>query len=150
MLWLLQLLHMNTCPVHGPMSHATWETRGHKKGPSPWGRLRSIWIKWTMEINSHFFFLPLLYHIPSPFLFCLLGLLRGVAYIRHCLKTVLTQKTNPQIYHRFFKVIFIYLPVLGPSCGLWDLVTWPGSEPRTPAMRAVSLSLWITREAPVP
>jgi len=36
------------------------------------------------------------------------------------------------------------------SCGMWDLVPWPGIKPRTPAMGAESLSHWTTREVPLP
>ena len=34
------------------------------------------------------------------------------------------------------------------SCGLWDLVLWPGIEPRAPAFGVQSLSQWTTREVP--
>ena len=41
------------------------------------------------------------------------------------------------------------------SCGLqtlrgstWDLVSWPGMEPGSPALRAWSLPHWTTREVP--
>ena len=37
----------------------------------------------------------------------------------------------------------------GFSCGMWDLVPWPGVEPKPPASRVQSLSHWTTREAPV-
>ena len=30
------------------------------------------------------------------------------------------------------------------SCGMWDLVPWPGIEPRPPALGAQSLSHWTT------
>ena len=65
--------------------------------------------------------------------------------------------------YSFLKKIFIYLAELGLSrvrgifgCGLgplsysmWDLVPWPGIEPRSPALGAWSLSHWTTREVPV-
>ena len=44
--------------------------------------------------------------------------------------------------------IFIYLAVLGLSCSMWDLVPWPGMEPKPPALGAQSLSYWTTREVP--
>ena len=34
------------------------------------------------------------------------------------------------------------------SCGMWDLVLWPGIKPGPPAFRAWSLSHWTTREVP--
>ena len=35
-------------------------------------------------------------------------------------------------------------------CGVWDLVPWPGIEPRPPALGAWSLSRCTTREVPGP
>ena len=35
------------------------------------------------------------------------------------------------------------------SCSLWDLVPWPGIEPRPSALGMRSLSHWTTREVPV-
>ena len=32
------------------------------------------------------------------------------------------------------------------SCGMWDLVPWPGREPRPPALEAWSLNHWAARE----
>ena len=56
-------------------------------------------------------------------------------------------------FYLFF--IFIYLAVLDLSCsilslhcGMWDLVPWPGIEPRPPALGAPSLIHWTTREIP--
>ena len=34
------------------------------------------------------------------------------------------------------------------SCGIWDLVVRPGTEPRPPALGVKSLSHWITMELP--
>ena len=34
------------------------------------------------------------------------------------------------------------------SCGMWDLIPWPGSEPRPPESEAQSLNHWTTREVP--
>ena len=34
------------------------------------------------------------------------------------------------------------------SCSMWDLVPWPGIEPRPPALWAWSLSHWTIREVP--
>ena len=47
-----------------------------------------------------------------------------------------------------FKYLFIYLAGLSLSCGIWDLVSWPGMEPRPPTFRAWSLSLKTAREVP--
>ena len=35
------------------------------------------------------------------------------------------------------------------SCGMWDLVPWPGVEPRPPIWGELSLSHWTTREVPM-
>ena len=35
-------------------------------------------------------------------------------------------------------------------CGIWDLVPWPGIEPKLPALGVQSLSHWTTRETPLP
>ena len=35
------------------------------------------------------------------------------------------------------------------SCGRWEVVPWPGSRPRPPALAMQSLSHWTTREVPV-
>ena len=47
-----------------------------------------------------------------------------------------------------FKKIFtfIYLAAPGLSCNKWDLVSWPETKPRPPALGAWSLSHWTTRE----
>ena len=34
------------------------------------------------------------------------------------------------------------------SCGMWDLVPWPGIKPRPPALGGQSLGHWTTREGP--
>ena len=40
------------------------------------------------------------------------------------------------------------MTTLGFSCGMWDLVPWPGIEPRPCALEAWSLSHWTAREIP--
>ena len=58
------------------------------------------------------------------------------------------------IYFLFLKYLFIWLcHVLVAahgifSCGMWDLVPWPGIEPWAPALGAWSLSHWTTRDVP--
>ena len=48
---------------------------------------------------------------------------------------------------QFFKInYFIYLAVLGLSCGMWDLVPWPGIKPEPPALGVWSLSHRTIRE----
>ena len=42
----------------------------------------------------------------------------------------------------FFFLIFIYLAALGLSCGMWDLVPWPGIEPGPTVLGEWSLSYW--------
>ena len=49
----------------------------------------------------------------------------------------------------FFKIFLsIYLAVLGLSCSKWDLVPWPGIEPRPPELGVGSLNHWAAREVP--
>ena len=57
----------------------------------------------------------------------------------------------------FFFLIIIYFAVLSLRsgmlslrCSMWDLVPWPGIEPRCPALGAQSLIHWTTREIPSP
>ena len=51
-------------------------------------------------------------------------------------------KVEPQCFN-------IYLAMSGLSCGMWDLVPWPGIKPiKNPALRAWSLCHWTTREVP--
>ena len=38
----------------------------------------------------------------------------------------------------------------GFSCGMQDLVPWPGIKPGPPALGAQSLNFWTTREVPCP
>ena len=45
----------------------------------------------------------------------------------------------------FLKIV-IYLAALSLSCGTWDLVSWPGTEPGPPALGVWSFSHWSTRE----
>ena len=40
-----------------------------------------------------------------------------------------------------FLKIFIYWAVLGLSCGMWDLVSQPGTEPEPPALGCGVLAL---------
>ena len=45
-----------------------------------------------------------------------------------------------------FAYLFVYLAVTGLSCGMWDLVPWPGMELWVPYFG--SLSHWTTRRVP--
>ena len=47
----------------------------------------------------------------------------------------------------FFK-LFIYLNASGLRWSMWDLVPWPGTEPKASELGAQSLSHWTTREVP--
>ena len=46
------------------------------------------------------------------------------------------------------KFFFYYFTMPGLSCSMWDLVLWPGIEPRLPVLGVWSFSHWITREVP--
>ena len=53
----------------------------------------------------------------------------------------LTESNNPHVSFLFICFyLFIYLAAPGLSCCMWDLVPWPGNEPRPPAFGAWSLS----------
>ena len=41
----------------------------------------------------------------------------------------------------WFPIIIIYLALPGLNCSMWELVPWPGIEPRTSELRAWSLPL---------
>ena len=50
--------------------------------------------------------------------------------------------------HSFvLKHLFIYLAMPSLRCGMWDLVPWPGIEPRSLAFSAWTLSHWTTRKS---
>ena len=63
-------------------------------------------------------------------------------------------QTRRRYWLRIFflvKVFIVYLFILagpGLSCGTWDLLPWPGMEPRPPALGAQSLIHWTSREVP--
>ena len=46
-----------------------------------------------------------------------------------------------------FLTKFIYLAVLCLSCSIWDLVPWPGTEPRLHALVAHGLKHWTTAKS---
>ena len=50
----------------------------------------------------------------------------------------------------FFKCLFIYLAVPGPSCSTWDPVPWPDIERGPPVLGAWSPSPWTSWEVPRP
>ena len=59
-----------------------------------------------------------------------------------------------KIFYIILKFLFIWLHrvlivthgIFGLHCSMWDLVPWPGMEPKPPALGARSLSHWITRK----
>ena len=53
------------------------------------------------------------------------------------------QDRRGRVYHFIFN---IFLTVPGLSCGMQDLVLWPGMEPGSPALGEQILSRWTTRE----
>ena len=44
--------------------------------------------------------------------------------------------------------LFFFLTVPSLSCCMWDLVPWPGTEPRPPALGAQRVNHWTTSEVP--
>ena len=56
----------------------------------------------------------------------------------------------PGPHSLFFNIyLLIYLAAVSLSCGMWDLVLWPGIKPRAPTLRTQSLSQCTTREVPL-
>ena len=47
------------------------------------------------------------------------------------------------------RIFDFHCGMLTLSCGMWNLVFWPGIEPGPPALGARSLSHWTTREVAV-
>ena len=63
------------------------------------------------------------------------------------------QSQNPSRFGGFcfcLTFIFIYLATPGLSCGMQDLVPWPGVEPWLPVLGHGALSHWSTREVSRP
>ena len=54
-----------------------------------------------------------------------------------------------KIFISLKKKFSIYLAVLGFSCDMWDLVSWPGIKPRSPKLGAQSPIHWTTRDVPL-
>ena len=48
----------------------------------------------------------------------------------------------------FFSFFNIWLHQVCASCGMWDPVSWLGTEPGPPALGAQSFSHWTTSEVP--
>ena len=71
---------------------------------------------------------------------------RGVAKSQTQLSDWTT--TTSLLFIIIFK-IFIHLAMLGLSCSMWDLVPWPGIEPKPSALGAQSPSYWAAREVPL-
>ena len=57
--------------------------------------------------------------------------------------TFIKGKLRPMYGDRFLVNLKMSFP-----CRMWDLVPWPGMEPRPPALGAWSLSHWTTKEVP--
>ena len=59
----------------------------------------------------------------------------------------LTQVSNPGLLH-YKQILYCmsYREVPELSCGMWDLVLWPGIKPGSPALGTWCLSHWTTRK----
>ena len=51
-----------------------------------------------------------------------------------------------KLHHMYEERFFVNLKMSFPCC-MWDLVPWPGMEPRPPVLGAQSLSHWTTRKS---
>ena len=56
--------------------------------------------------------------------------------------------TWQRVFTIFQELCIFYLVALDLSCGMWDLVPWPGIESRSLTLEARSLSQWTTKEVP--
>ena len=63
-------------------------------------------------------------------------------------ETNTTTNQPPFNVKRKLLMFIIYLAPPGLSCGMWDLVPWPGIELRPPAEGDQCLSHWTTRDIP--
>ena len=61
--------------------------------------------------------------------------MRKCSYTLQVVLLFLPRPNSPFLKMGFLNV-FIYLAVPGLSCGMWDLVPWPGIKPRCPALGA--------------
>ena len=68
-------------------------------------------------------------------------------YLFICLRQVLVADLWSSIFVVACGIFSCYMQIL--SCRMWDLVPWPGIEPKPPALGAWSLSPWTTREVPL-
>ena len=64
-----------------------------------------------------------------------------------------TERWKLNCFFKFYLFIYLAAPgltcsVRALSCGIRDLVPWPGIEPGPPALGAWSLNHWTTREVP--
>ena len=64
--------------------------------------------------------------------------------------TCKSQKMLQRVQKKRIWILFFLFSYLfgcaGLNCSMWDLVPWPGTKPRPPAVGAQSLSHWTTRE----
>lgn len=69
-----------------------------------------------------------------------------VSFFCFVLFTYLVGCSRSQLQHSRSLIIVAVCEI--SSCGMRDLVHWPGFKPRPPALGAGSLSHWATREVP--
>ena len=113
-----------------------------------WYALQTVTGHWGSIHLSSFFFLSVPLTIQSQLLYLLVHQCLGVFSLLPSLICHWASLEN-------FFLIFIYLFILLHwvlvaargifSCGMQDLVPWPGIEPGSPALGAWSLSHWTTR-----
>ena len=60
-----------------------------------------------------------------------------------CLQTYISMHLNSELK---FLIVYLFIWLQHLSCVIWDLVSWPGIKPGSPALGAQSLSYWTTRE----
>ena len=72
---------------------------------------------------------------------------RNLSWVISLLFQMGTLKKNTYFYS-FVWLHWVLVVAWEHSCGMWNLVPWPGIEPECPALGARSLNHWTTREVP--
>ena len=104
-------------------------------------------LRWTDHINVVFFFFPrfsVMFPWPMRLFLCQYHPI-FFFFLIWLHRVLVTQHKIFFVTCRIFSCVTKAL-----SCSMWDLVPWPGIEPRPPALGMQSFNCWTTREVPVP
>ena len=73
----------------------------------------------------------------------------GSWFVTTCLLNVCLFLIGLFLFIWLCQVLVLEHGIFNLHCDMWDLVPWPGVEPRSPALGALSLSHWPPGESPV-